>query len=69
MTAGAGEVVGIYGLVGSGRSSFARAITGNMLVDEGTLTLRGKPVRFRSNRDAMARGIVYLSRTASARGS
>lgn len=61
MTAGAGEVVGIYGLVGSGRSSFARAITGNMLVDEGRLTLRGKPVRFRSNRDAMARGIVYLS--------
>ena len=68
LTAGHGEIVGVYGLVGSGRSSFARAVTGNRPVDDGRIALRGRPVRFRSNRDAMARGIVYLSEDRKTEG-
>lgn len=61
LSAGHGEILGIYGLVGSGRSSFARALTGQTTLDSGTIEYRGETVRFRNNREAIARGIVYLS--------
>lgn len=56
-----GEILGIYGLVGSGRSSLARAITGQIPIDDGSLEIEGRPAHFHSNRDAIARGVVYLS--------
>ncbi|GAB3045558.1 sugar ABC transporter ATP-binding protein [Sediminivirga luteola] len=57
----AGEIVGLYGLVGSGRSSVARAISGNQETESGSIELHGKARTFRSNRDAIAAGIVYVS--------
>lgn len=56
----AGEIVGLAGLVGSGRSEVARGIFGADRVDEGTIELDGTTVRIRSPRDAIRRGIAML---------
>lgn len=56
-----GEVLGIYGLVGSGRSSIVRSISGNQSRDSGTVRLRGRVIRPRSPRDAVRAGIAYLT--------
>ncbi|WP_084697276.1 sugar ABC transporter ATP-binding protein [Glaciibacter superstes] len=56
-----GEVVGIYGLVGSGRSSIARSISGNQKRSSGEVKLHGKPVLAKSPRDAIRQGIAYLT--------
>ena len=53
----AGEVVGLAGLVGAGRSEVARALFGLEPASRGDVFVRGKPVRIRSPRDAIALGI------------
>ena len=53
----AGEVVGLAGLVGAGRSEIARAIFGLDDSVSGTITVRGTPAKIRSPRDAMRLGI------------
>ena len=55
-----GEVLGIAGLLGSGRSELLKMIFGAYPVKSGTLLLEGKPVRFRDIGDAMAAGIAYV---------
>jgi ABC-type sugar transport system ATPase subunit len=56
-----GEVLGIYGLVGSGRTEMARAIFGDWSGDvDGQMLVDGRPTRFRSPRDAVAHGTVML---------
>ena len=57
----AGEIVGITGLLGAGRTELALTLFGMNRPDGGTLLLHGEPVRFRSNRDAIAAGIAYVS--------
>jgi ABC-type sugar transport system ATPase subunit len=52
-----GEVLGLAGLVGAGRSETARAIFGADTFDEGTIRIDGEPVKFESPRDAMAHGV------------
>jgi ABC-type sugar transport system ATPase subunit len=59
-TVRAGEVVGLAGLMGSGRSTLARAIAGGIRSTAGTITLRGAPLRLRSPADAIAAGIVLV---------
>ena len=56
----AGEIVGLAGLVGSGRSELARAITGADPIDGGTIAVDGKVRRIRSPADAMAAGMAFL---------
>lgn len=56
----AGEVVGLGGLVGAGRSELARAIYGLYPADSGTMTLRGAPYAPRSPREALVLGLAYL---------
>jgi rhamnose transport system ATP-binding protein len=56
----AGEIVGLAGLVGSGRSDVARALFGTLDVDRGEIRIDGKEVAIRAPRDAMARGMIYL---------
>ena len=53
----AGEVVGVAGLVGAGRSELAQALFGLDGAATGEILVRGKPVILRSPRDAMANGI------------
>jgi ribose transport system ATP-binding protein len=57
----AGEVVGLYGLVGSGRSSLARSITGQRRPAGGTVRVDGEAVSFRSPQAALRRGVAYLT--------
>lgn len=57
----AGEILGIYGLVGSGRSRFMRAVYGVEPAPEGAMVLRGKPFRPTRPEDAIARGVAFLS--------
>jgi ribose transport system ATP-binding protein len=53
----AGEIVGLGGLIGSGRTEVARAIFGADPLDSGTVTLKGKVLKARSPKDAVAAGI------------
>ena len=57
----AGEIVGIAGLAGSGRTELLRAIHGADPIDEGTIQVFGESVRIRSPREAIARGIGLLT--------
>ncbi len=56
-----GETLGITGLLGAGRTELALTLFGMRRPHAGTIRLDGKPVRFRSNRDAIRAGIAYLS--------
>ena len=56
-----GEIVGLAGLVGAGRTEVARAIFGADRLDAGEIRVRGRAVRIRSPRDAVRLGIAYLS--------
>ncbi len=54
-----GEVVGVAGLLGSGRTETARLIFGIETADSGAATVAGKPVRLASPRHAIALGFGY----------
>jgi ABC-type sugar transport system ATPase subunit len=56
----AGEIVGLAGLVGSGRTEVARALFGADRLDAGEILVDGVPVRLRSPRDAARHGIALL---------
>ena len=53
----AGEIVGLGGLVGSGRTEVARLIFGADRLDSGSIVLRGAVTRLRSPKDAVEAGI------------
>ncbi len=54
----AGEIVGLAGLVGAGRTELAEAIFGARPIDSGDVLVRSKPTRIRSPRDAIRAGIA-----------
>lgn len=56
-----GEVVGLAGVRGSGRTAIARAIFGLEPMVSGTIELKGRPLTLRSPRDAIAAGIAYVT--------
>jgi simple sugar transport system ATP-binding protein/ribose transport system ATP-binding protein len=56
----AGEIVGLAGLIGSGRSELARAISGADPIDSGTIAVNGTARHIRSPADAMAAGMAFL---------
>jgi ABC-type sugar transport system ATPase subunit len=56
----AGEILGLAGLIGSGRSEVARAIFGADRATAGAIELDGRPIRPRSPREAIRKGIVML---------
>ncbi|MFF0155576.1 sugar ABC transporter ATP-binding protein [Micromonospora sp. NPDC005203] len=64
----AGEVLGIGGLQGSGRSALARAIFGVSPFTTGDVTLDDRPVRLRSPRTAMRAGIAYVTEDRKGEG-
>ncbi|MGA2766359.1 MAG: sugar ABC transporter ATP-binding protein [Spirochaetia bacterium] len=56
-----GEILGIAGLMGSGRTETARAIFGADEIQSGTIEVRGRRVSIKSPEDAVANGVGYLS--------
>jgi len=68
LTIGEGEVVGLAGLLGSGRTEIARIIGGVDRPDGGRLRVSGRAVRFRSPRQAIRDGIAYSSENRRADG-
>jgi ABC-type sugar transport system ATPase subunit len=56
-----GEILGLYGLVGSGRSSVARTITGQRPAAGGSIRLHGDEISLNSPTAAVAKGIAYLT--------
>ncbi|TRD15892.1 ATP-binding cassette domain-containing protein [Palleronia caenipelagi] len=56
-----GEILGIGGLVGSGRTEVARTLFGITRPTEGEILLDGEPVSIRSSGAAMKKGIAYVS--------
>lgn len=55
-----GEIVGFYGLVGSGRSEVARTIFGDLKMDEGAMEFKGKRHQPKSPKEAIRDHIAYL---------
>ncbi len=60
LTVHAGEIVGLGGLVGAGRTELCRAIFGIDSVDTGEIRVEGKLVRIRSPREAVEAGIALI---------
>lgn len=56
-----GEIVGIYGLMGAGRSEFANAVYGNDPKDAGELRLDGQEAKITSPMDALEKGIALIT--------
>jgi ribose transport system ATP-binding protein len=56
-----GEILGLAGLMGAGRTELARAVFGADPVDAGEVRVDGQAVKIRSPKDAVAHGIGYLS--------
>jgi galactofuranose transport system ATP-binding protein len=63
-----GEVVGVAGLLGSGRTELARLLFGADRADSGQVFLDGKPLRLRTPRSAIAKGIAFTSENRGAEG-
>jgi rhamnose transport system ATP-binding protein len=60
LTVRAGEILGLAGLVGAGRTELAKTIFGLTPAEAGTILLRGKPVSVQSPAQAIALGIAYV---------
>ncbi len=63
-----GEILGICGLAGSGRSELAMAIAGADPIDEGTVFVDGTAVKYRSMQKALNYGIAYLTENRKTQG-
>ena len=57
----AGEIVGMFGLVGSGRTEVAKAIFGAQVADVGDIRLHGKPEKFASPQEAVRNGFAMIT--------
>lgn len=55
-----GEILGIFGLVGSGVDELSKALFGVIAPDQGDIRLNGSPVRFRSAAQALRAGIFLV---------
>jgi ABC-type sugar transport system ATPase subunit len=63
-----GEVLGLAGLVGAGRTEVARCLAGADAWESGTVLLRGQAFRPRTPAEAIARGIAYVPEDRKTQG-
>ena len=63
-----GEILGLYGLVGAGRSELAKAVLGLAPQTAGEVLVEGRAVTIRSVADALALGIGYVSEDRKGEG-
>jgi ribose transport system ATP-binding protein len=68
LTVRAGEVVGVAGLLGAGRTEMARAIVGADPHDAGEILIKGTPVRLDHPADAIRRGIGFMPEDRKTQG-
>jgi len=68
LTVRQGEVVGLGGLIGAGRTEVARAIFGVDRIDSGDILVDGKPVRITSARSAIHYGVGYVPEDRKTQG-
>ena len=64
----AGEILGIFGLMGAGRTELAKMLYGALQPQGGALRLAGRTIHNRSPKEALANGIVYVSEDRKAEG-
>jgi ribose transport system ATP-binding protein len=64
----AGEVVGVAGIVGAGRTELARAIFGVDPVDSGEVLIEGERMRLTSPREAKRRGLGFVAEDRQGQG-
>ncbi|MEO1441833.1 MAG: sugar ABC transporter ATP-binding protein [Chloroflexota bacterium] len=64
----AGEIVGLAGLVGSGRSRLARTLFGAEIITGGTVHVHGEPVTLKTGADAIKAGIHLLPESRKEQG-
>lgn len=64
-----GEILGLAGLVGAGRTEISRGIFGLDPVDSGEILIGGKPVRIANPNDAMKRKIAYVPEDRTREGA
>lgn len=55
-----GEILGIFGLIGSGADELSKALFGVIRPDGGSMTIKGKPVVLKDPHDALRRGIFLV---------
>src|ERR1700734_2881333 len=55
-----GEVIGLYGLIGAGRSEFVQSVFGRFPKTGGQIFWKGQPVDIRREKDAISRGIALV---------
>ncbi|ASU40173.1 sugar ABC transporter ATP-binding protein [Herbaspirillum sp. meg3] len=65
----AGEVFGLCGLLGSGRTEAARLLFGADKADSGTISIKGEAVKFSTPRDAISAGIGFCSEDRKKEGA
>ena len=63
-----GEILGIAGLLGSGRTELARAIFGADKIDSGQIFVKGKPVSIKNPRSAINLDIGLLTEDRKSQG-
>lgn len=56
-----GEILGVSGLVGAGRTDLAKTLYGINKIEKGSIVLDGQEIKPKSPRDALKSGIVYVS--------
>jgi simple sugar transport system ATP-binding protein len=64
-----GEIVGLSGLLGSGRTDLALALFGMVPRYEGEILIDGAPVRLRTTQEAIAAGIAYVPEDRQSQGA
>jgi ribose transport system ATP-binding protein len=60
LEARSGEVLGVYGFMGCGQIELTRALFGKLRPKSGTLSIDGKPVKFRNTAEARRAGIAFV---------
>ena len=63
-----GEILGLAGLVGAGRTELARTLFGLTPADAGEIRVHGQPVTVRSVADAVSHGLAYVPEDRKAHG-
>lgn len=64
----AGEVLGVSGLMGAGRTEIMQAIFGNLSYESGTIEIDGKEVKISNPRQAMEHGIGFITEDRKTEG-